>query len=197
MSTSPSMVVRIWRVAPWSRNPLMRASDRMQGLVAVLAVLAMLLAVPVAAAAGTAEYTGSAASLRADNATKTAVSAMVSGPVTSDSTTDTTGHVSITYRAPVSWSLSGRDGRATTEVSGPQARTVTVWLGPDGRLTAPPTPPETAVFRGIGTAVGMIAGIWMAAVVLVFLAHRLAGARNRAVWGHEWQLINRPIGQGT
>ena len=46
-----------WRfVQPFGRHPLVRASDRVEALVLVLAVVVSLLAAPIAAAVGTAVY---------------------------------------------------------------------------------------------------------------------------------------------
>jgi hypothetical protein len=44
MATEPSQTVRLWRRAPWSHNPLMRRTDRIESsllLVVVLFVLMM------------------------------------------------------------------------------------------------------------------------------------------------------------
>ncbi|MFD6463900.1 hypothetical protein ACFWFG_38600, partial [Streptomyces roseolus] len=56
MPKQPRPAARMWQLRPWNSNPLMRGSDRCETLVRMLAALAVLVAVPLAGAAGTASY---------------------------------------------------------------------------------------------------------------------------------------------
>lgn len=49
--------IRWWRLRPWSRNHLMRASDRFEAIIVVLAAAVVLLLIPIAATFGAATHT--------------------------------------------------------------------------------------------------------------------------------------------
>lgn len=49
--------IRWWRLRPWSRNHLMRPSDRFEAMIVLLAAAVVLLLIPVAAAFGTTTHT--------------------------------------------------------------------------------------------------------------------------------------------
>jgi len=49
--------IRWWRLRPWSRNHLMRSSDRVEATLVLLASMLVQLMVPVAAAFGTSTHT--------------------------------------------------------------------------------------------------------------------------------------------
>ncbi|MBH5143639.1 MULTISPECIES: hypothetical protein [Rhodococcus erythropolis group] len=48
--------VRWWRLRPWSENPLMRRSDRIESVVILIVAVTVLLLVPLAGAIGTAAH---------------------------------------------------------------------------------------------------------------------------------------------
>ncbi|UTT46810.1 Rv1733c family protein [Rhodococcus gordoniae] len=56
MIRGDTAAVRWWRLRPWSANPLMRGSDRLEAVAVVLLVAIMLLLVPVAGVIGTDSY---------------------------------------------------------------------------------------------------------------------------------------------
>ena len=162
MPYTPAVLVHLHRGQPWSVNPLMRVSDRVQAAVRILAAVAILAAVPVAGAIGTADYTRATAQIQADNTTKTEVTATItatpSNTVTRASAAGSYGAAQNNYHAPVSWTYRGKPGSATVEVpaSAQRGGQVRIWLGPNGTQTTEPVPSITAAFRGVAAAVAML-----------------------------------------
>ncbi|BCK56031.1 Rv1733c family protein [Nocardia wallacei] len=187
---------RWWRTAPWSRNPLLRVSDRFESGVRVMAIVVALGAVPVCGAIGTAGYTDAQAEIRADNAAKTQVTATITDePVRVSAIVNDTGDNR--YETVVRWSEGGETGQASTDVD-PTARPgdhVTLWVGRDGRPTNPPVPVGTAAWRGIGLALGFLVEIGTCIAVMVWLTTWLVDRCHRAQWAREWRTISRPIEQ--
>ncbi|WP_425303219.1 Rv1733c family protein [Nocardia wallacei] len=192
----PLPALRWWRTAPWGRNPLLRMSDRFEGAVRIVAIVAVLGAVPVCAAIGTAGYTDAQAEIRADNSAKTQVTATITdNPVPVSAIVNDTGDTR--YETAVRWSEGGKAGQASTDVD-PTARPgdqVKLWVGPDGRLTTPPVPIGTAAWRGIGLALGFLVEIGTCIAAVVLLTTWLVGRCHRAQWAREWRTISRPIEQ--
>ncbi len=182
----------LWRARPWDRNPLMRTSDRFEGIVLVVAVLIVMAAVPIAGAVATAGYTASAEDIRRDNADKTAVRATVVADPEKQ-----TGSGATRFDAVVSWDQARGAAKATVAVSSATKRGdgVTVWLGPDGRPVAPPVAAGVAVTNAIAMGLGLLAAVCLAAAALVQAVQWGCGRRHSAEWAREWQLIARPIGQ--
>lgn len=190
MSQYPSLSVRIWRTRPWNTNPLMRASDRFEALVRMLAVAAMLVAIPIAGAAGTAGYTAAAARISSDNSAKVAVTGTISGEAKHTATVSARSEVTESHsEAPVRWNQDGRSGTATIQVPDTATRgdEVTVWLAPDGTPTGPPQRSRVAVGNGIEVGLAVLVAIWGAVLALVALIIWTLGARRRAGWEREWR----------
>lgn len=56
MSRKDPVVVRWWRLRPWSPNPLIRGSDRIETVAVIVMVAVVVLLVPIAGAIGTVSY---------------------------------------------------------------------------------------------------------------------------------------------
>lgn len=177
----------------------MRASDRWESVVRLLAVVVVLLAIPVAGAAGTAGYTAAVERIRSENAGKVAVTATVAGEPVRRVTAARYEGIQEQREAPVQWTRGGSEHSATVEVSGTTelGSRVTVWLGPDEKVTAPPRPSSDAAWSGILTGLAVLAGISCAAIVLVLTASWLLGRIRSAAWESEWRRMSRPIGKDT
>ncbi|WP_330252978.1 hypothetical protein OG874_44270 [Nocardia sp. NBC_00565] len=196
MSTLP---VRMWRVQPWNPSPLMRVSDRVQGLVRILVVLVLLLGVPAAAASGTAAYSSAAEQIRAENATKTAVSATVIGTPVRMQVADRNGTTAEHYQAAVTWDRDGKSGRATIVVpdTAQAGAAVPLWLGPDGQPTAAPQRSSAAAIRGIGVGATVLIEIWVGAAAVLWSTGWVLDHRRHARWDREWRQISHPTGHGS
>jgi hypothetical protein len=151
--------------------------------------------VPIAAAIGTASYTAAAEHIRTDNATKVPVQAtLVADPAKSITVGDDAGTKA---QALVRWERQGHIGQATVDVPDSAARgaTIGIWLGPDGRPEAAPTPTSTAGFTGFAAGFILLGAAW-AAIAVIFGAIRWAlNQRRSAAWAKEWLLVAHPLGR--
>ncbi|WP_181772340.1 Rv1733c family protein [Amycolatopsis pittospori] len=175
------------------RNSLARGSDRFEALVLKLAILAALLAVPVAAAVGSANHDRQVAEAATDAAGRQAATAYLlqAAPIrivdsesvgTDDSTTQAT------------WTDS-RGARHTGGVlatpGSPAGSPVPIWTDARGDLTAAPKTASTAVFDSV------LVGLWLwfavvAGLVLLYRAVRLVLDRRRAAaWARAWAVYPR------
>ncbi|MEV0246318.1 hypothetical protein AB0H76_07015 [Nocardia sp. NPDC050712] len=197
MPKQPRVMVRMWRLRPWSTNPLMRASDRCEVLVRLLAALAVLAAVPLAGAAGTAAYSAAATRLGAENATKVAVTAVIVQPPQQVAARLNQSGASLdVFTAPVRWTWQDRSGTATIGVpgSGVPGDEVRIWLGPDGNPADAPLPTSAAASEGIAAGLMVLCVTWAGALALVCLTTWSVGARRAAHWAREWRAIDHRIG---
>lgn len=201
MSDYPSLPVRAWRMRPWQTNVLIRPTDRLQSLVWMTAVVAMLAAVPVAGAVGTAGYTSAAARISAENATKT----VVPGTITADpertiGMSSGRGEMAAERtEAVVQWMRDGRLGTATVEVASDAKRgeQVSIWLDSNSDPTSPPRSSDVAAGEGATRGLLVVFGCWGSALALVAIIARTLTVRNNARWDREWRDLDRRIGTDT
>ncbi|MEV6426385.1 hypothetical protein [Nocardia sp. NPDC051463] len=182
-------VVHIWWLRPWNTNPLMRASDRIEAAVRIIVVAAVLTAVPVAGALGTAAYTADAARIRAERETRTVVTAVVTEQPARTSEHD--------VQAAVQWLANGRSGAATVSVprlarSGDR---IAVWLGPDGAPTSRPRDPAAAPMTGIGVGVVLLVGVCFCGGCLVQGTAWLLDRRRSVRCDRQWRQLTRSINE--
>ena len=164
-AVSDTFTVRLprWRFA-WlfGRNPLIRAGDRVEALVMVLAVMMALVAVPIAAAVGTAVY-DSRSRLYAEQAQNShVVTAIV------------TDH-KVTHRESLGQTVTvlARWFDAGTEHTGPVSAppgvktgdSIDIWVGEDGSHVGPP--PKTAYDEAVAFASLTWLGAAIAAAALI------------------------------
>ncbi|MFI6871773.1 hypothetical protein [Nocardia sp. NPDC050406] len=195
---SANLPLRLWRVQPWNPNPLMRASDRWESLVWLLAVLAALVAIPIAGAVGTASYTGAAARIAAADADKTRVTATVTGAPE----TVVSAHNGVRlerFPATVRFEHDGRTETVDVDLATPAVAgsTTQLWITADGKPTTPPARAGTAAAEGVGTGLAILVETWCAAAALVWITHALLTSRRNAKWDREWRGMNSHIGRDT
>lgn len=193
--------VRSWRMQPWNPSPLMRVSDRVEGFVRILAVLMLLIAVPTAAAAGTAAYSSASARIHTENATKVVVTgtiigtpARVTAPIA-----DRNATVRDHFEAQVSWIHDGKSGTATVGVpdAAEPGQPASVWLGPDGKPTAPPEQSSAAAVHGIGVGVAVLLEIGCGVAAVVWATTWALNHRRHIRLDREWRQFSHPTGQGS
>ena len=150
------------------RNPLLRASDRIEALAVALAVMVLLLAVPVAAAVGTAVHD----SRRDVYAQQHHARHRVTATITDDTAAQ---HISRTNTATMAarWSAAGAEhtGAVTAHSAPKPGDHVAIWVDHNGALTDEPTPTTRAAVDAVTAALAMLAGVTAAAGIL------LAGTR--------------------
>ena len=168
-----------WRFARlFGFNPLVRISDRVEAFVVVLAVVVMLLAVPIAAAVGTAVYDS-----RSRQYTEQAqTSQVVTGTVTGHKVAY---HESLgpTITVLARWFAAGTEhtGPVSTPPGVKTGDSIDIWVGEDGSHVGPP--PKTAYDEAVAVA----SAIWFSvAIVAGVLVAGTRAALNRAHHA-QWQ----------
>ncbi|PBC40069.1 hypothetical protein CJ179_33830 [Rhodococcus sp. ACS1] len=190
--------LRLWRLAPWSRNPLMRATDRFDSVAAVVMITLILIAVPFAAALGTATYTGLNEQSHSELQTRHAQSAVLiddprlviigRAPSRSPETQD---------RATAQWTAPDGALRSTVVDTKPgmhRGDTVDVWVDRDGNVVDEPR-------SGVGNAeiaVSAALSAWSVAAVCSFVLYMGVRWMNRRSqmrhWDQEWKDFGRTPG---
>ncbi|MBJ8341317.1 hypothetical protein JGU71_20745 [Antrihabitans sp. YC3-6] len=190
-----SSVVSLYRMLPWSRNPLMRATDRLYFTAVIVAVVVFAASVPICAAVGTAAYSSRSAELAADRATKHEVEATVVGVAPAISPEDVrTGAAGVTStNAEVSWTVDGQTFRSSKRVPGAVAKGdhVSIWLDSAGERVDAPLPTSDAAAFAISCAMLGIALSAFALLAGLQLLHAYLAVRNRRAWTQEWELFDR------
>lgn len=195
MARCPSKMRRTWRIAPWSRNPLMRPLDRLEGVLRLVALLAVLAAIPLAMIVGNAVSRAAAARIAGENAAEIPVAAtIVSTPVPIP---DHNGVPTQPPQANVQWKTHDHNGSATLEVPGTAklGDQVTIWLDPAGHRTSGPRPLRESGAQGVNAAVGVALSIGCGAALLVWGTALTLGRRRSAEWEREWRHLGPGIGQ--
>jgi hypothetical protein len=172
------------------RNPLLRASDRIEALVLALAVLVSLLAVPVAAAVGTAVYD----SRRDVYAEQAHTRHVVTATITDDAAAQKISRTN-TATMQARWSAAGAEhtGAVKAPSETKPGDRVAIWVDNNGELTGEPTPTTRAAVDAVKAAVAMWASVAAAAAVL-FTGTRAMCDRIRITgWQHG---IDTLLGRG-
>ncbi|EID81759.1 hypothetical protein W59_01274 [Rhodococcus opacus RKJ300 = JCM 13270] len=188
--------IRWWRLRPWSRNQLMRASDRFEAMIVLLTAAVVLLLIPVAAAFGTATHTRLEHQTEALRAGMHQVPAVLLedtylAPETPEYAIRPVGTQN-TARARWATPHGERTGAVPTDTPAKAGQTVTISVDADGNLTGPiPDSRENDV-----VAVTAACGVWAltAGTVLLIaaLAHRLFHRNRLRRWAHEWKQFDTP-----
>lgn len=143
------------------RNPLIRLSDRVEALVVVLAVVMSLMAIPMAAAVGTAVH-DSRSSLYAEQAqARRIVTATVAGE--RDARPNPS---SPTVWVPARWFDAGAEhtGVIKAERTVKSGDPIEIWVDKTGSQVGPPVPTRAAAEEAVVAAVVTWLGVAIAAV---------------------------------
>ncbi|MEV7551359.1 hypothetical protein AB0N89_17185 [Amycolatopsis sp. NPDC089917] len=186
--------VFLWRRIHPGRNPLARITDRIEAVILVGAVVAALLGIPLAAAAGSEAY----ATMMARSAFETATRHATNAVLLEDAPPARVGFdgtpAAETARVPARWEVpDGRiqDGLVTVDLGASAGDKVTVWLDGSDAVVEPPVMPLDAAGTGIGVGVG----VWLIAAMLLasgyLVALRLLNRARRAAWDREWERLGQ------
>ena len=194
MSGPPGPATRLWRLAPWRHNELMRGADRFESVVVLFVVVLVLLLVPLAGAVGTATYDRLDLEMQAARAAGHPVDAVLIENARPSE--EPTRGVPTQLRAPARWSVDGVEhtGDVDTARRATAGQTVAVWIGPDGDQAPPPRSGAANAAEAVATAlVVWVAGTaGCAAVLSVF--NWLATKRRLARWDREWERVGQSPG---
>ncbi|MFC9552539.1 hypothetical protein ACFTWF_16995 [Rhodococcus sp. NPDC056960] len=195
MTGGNAVPVRWWRLAPWSGNPLMRRSDRIESTIVLVVVVVALMVVPVAGAVGTATYTR-----LTERAHQVAGSGRQVPAVLLDDPRPPPGEIPMRGpagrdQAPARWVLEGTEhtGVVETDIGARAGQTVTVWVDADGNFMQPPNSGTESGIEAISAAIMfLILGITGCGLLLAGTHGALARYR-RSRWQREWQSLgHRP-----
>ncbi|MCS7484735.1 hypothetical protein ACFFQW_43320 [Umezawaea endophytica] len=185
MSTqSLSPVARLVRRVFHGRNPLTRASDRVESTVFVVAVLLALLGVPIAAAIGSEVHARESAVSADQMAGRHQVKAILLQDSAPGAANGVTGlAVRASWVAPDGTRHEGEVSAAHDLAAG---AAVPVWIDGSGAVTSPPLTPDGAVI----TAIGLAGSLWLGLVCVLCSAYlttvHLARRGNARRWAAEW-----------
>lgn len=182
-------LVRLWLLLLRSPRRPMRLLGRYETLLRIVVSLAVVLAVPVAAAIGTAAYTSQAARIQTEQATKFVVDATV--------TTPPVWTPARRFEATVQWNDNGREGIGILPVprSAALGKDVPVWVGPDGAPTSAPPRLAAAALAGLGASLVVLAGIWLSAWLLLRGGGWLLSRHRSTGWAQQWRNLGRPVAE--
>ena len=179
----------------WSRNPLVRRRDRIEGALRLAGVLLCVLAVPLTTSIGISVYDAreQAYSAQARDARQVTAVATEEGVLV-----NTEGHAE-PYRVRATWTVDGQEhrGRVTWADFPNVGVEQTIWVDSSGNAIDPPRPKSRAAADAVVTA--LCAWILVVAGVIGALAlcHRRLDRARYADWEREFQNIteNREWGK--
>ncbi|MFF3567664.1 Rv1733c family protein [Nocardia jiangxiensis] len=196
VTNRPSLPRRLWRTAPWSANPLMRASDRWEAGARIVAVVLLLAAIPFAVHAGTARYDEALVHERAVIAS----AVTVAGTVTERPTVVGQDSVAAvrTWQTQVVWTRAGHTHTATIDVPStarPGDR-FPVRVGGDGRPLHDLSPTDLALGDGVDRAMKVFGSVALVVGAVLAVLYSLLEIRRRADWTREWRGLSREVNRG-
>ncbi|MGV9861755.1 Rv1733c family protein [Rhodococcus koreensis] len=188
--------IRWWRLCPWSRNHLMRFSDRVEATLMLLTATVVLLLIPVAAAFGTATHTQlehQAHTLRAGVHLVPAV-LLADTYLAPDSPEYAIRPVGSQNTARARWSTPGgeRTGAVPTDTPGKAGQTITISVDADGNLTGPIPDSRENTVVAFTAAFGLWALTAGTVLLTAALAHTLFHRNRLRRWAHEWKQFDTP-----
>ncbi len=166
---------RRWRIARIvGRNPLLRRSDRIEALVVLLSLTAMLLTIPLTGVVGAAFYSARERFYIQEAHERHRVTATVT-----DTLLDGSGASVVRAK----WTAPAGECTGTLQLATPAkvGQTFGIWVGKDGNAAFPPTPKWHAVFDAVimaGVALLIVCSALASLVAIVY--SRLNRARDAA-----------------
>lgn len=166
----------------FNRAPLVRSVDRVEAFVVALAFVVAVLAIPIAAAIGTAVHDARSAHYAGEANSRHSVTATVTR-VPDLPPFSRTGMMP----APVEWWDDGTQRTALTQVrtTASAGDRVELWVNDAGEPVTAPASTSRAAVEGVTSAIGIWAGV-VAAVAIVCAGAQLVCNRIRlAAWQHD------------
>lgn len=199
MDTNQALPLRWWRMAPWSRNPLMRRCDRVDAAAALLATVFVLIMVPCAAAFGTATYTGLSEQSHADRQRSHRQAAVLVADPRPGSVAETRtsyrepqNHASAHWTAPDGTLRSG--DVPTPPPDAKSGDTIDVWIDSNGNLAAEPRSGQENATVAVSAALCVWAAAASGAFLLLSCIRWMNSRRRMRQWDREWNEFGRTPG---
>ncbi|MGH3675758.1 MAG: Rv1733c family protein [Mycobacterium sp.] len=172
------------------RDPLVRATDRIEALVLVLAVVVSLLAIPITAAAGTAVY-DSLRQVYAEQAdTRHTVAATVTDVPASQQILRTA-----TTTVSARWNAAGAEhtGAVKAQSTTKTGDTVEIWVDNNGAQAPAPTPTTRAAMEAATGALVIWISVAAIAATLYTLTRAVCDRIRFTGWQHDLEHL---VGNG-
>jgi len=189
MHTSPMRTARLWRIIVPGRDSVARPSDRVQGMLLVLAILTALAASVFAVLLGTGIYLSESTRSRDEAGTRYPVTAtlLADGPsIVFGAGTDALADSGPTDATWVLRDGTRRFGPVDAHAGMVTSNPVPIWVDQTGTAVAPPLSATAAVVDSVVIGIGVGAG----AVFLLALLYRSAvfvlDRFRLARWQQEW-----------
>lgn len=188
-SAQVGLMLRLWRGAPWSRNPLMGGFHRLEIVAVAVTLTFVLLMIPVAAAIGTVYYANSSERAQSERDTRQRVVAVL---LEDSRPADPDGDPRIPRAsdyATARWSVDGVEhtGPLQTPAGATAGQEITVWVDADA---LPTTAPQSGTHAGLD-GVALAVTVWFlsagTAVTVLYVVHRIGLRRRMAQWDREWE----------
>lgn len=180
-----------WTIfALFRRNPLLRTSDRIEALAMAVAVMVSLLAIPVAAALGTAVHDSQRDVYAQQHHTRHLVTATITDDTAAQKISRTN-----TVTMAARWSAAGAEhtGAVTAQSATEPGDHVAIWVDDNGELIDEPTSTSRAGVDAVTAALFMWAGVTTAAALLVAGIQAVCGRIRAIRWQHG---IDTLVGRG-
>jgi hypothetical protein len=163
------------------RNPLLRATDRIEALAMAAAVMVSLLAIPVAAGVGTAVHD----SRRDVYAQQHHTRHLVTATITDDTAAQQISRAN-TVTMAARWSAAGTEhtGAVTVQSATKPGDQAAIWIDDDGALTDEPTSTSRAGVDAVTAALFMWAGVTTAAAILLAGIQAVCDRIRAIRWQH-------------
>jgi len=177
-------IARFWRRLTPGRNPVARASDRIEAVLLLLLVVGTLLMVPFAGALGSSTYADQvtlSAQQQAERHAITAVSLTGTPPqiVSGDGAGSNASMVSVTL---VDLRGVRHPGDVPAEAGTPAGTRFSIWIDGHGELADAPLSPSATVADGVFTAIMAWAAVTGLLVLVYWIGRRLLDRRRSAGW---------------
>jgi hypothetical protein len=172
------------------RDPLVRTTDRIEALVVVLAVVVSLLAIPIAAAVGTAVYDSRRQAYAEQTHTRHTVAATVTD-VSASQQILRTGTITV----PARWTAGGAEhtGAVKAQSTTKTGDTVEIWVDDNGAQAPAPTPTTRAAVEAATGALGIWISVAAIAATLSTLTRAACDRIRFTGWQHDFDSL---VGNG-
>ena len=170
-----------WRfVWLFGRNPLVRAGDRVEALVLVLAIVVALLTAPIATAVGTAVYD----SRREIYAEQAQTRRTVTATVIDDSAAQV--WLGKTMTVPARWFAAGAEHTGTVKArqAVKPGDSIDIWVNQDGSQAGPPM--RTAVYEAVAAGLAIWLSVAIAAAALFAGTRAVLNRLRHARYQHDF-----------
>jgi hypothetical protein len=172
------------------RDPLVRTTDRIEALVVVVAVVVSLLAVPIAAAVGTAVYDSRRQAYAEQTQSRQTVAATVTDVPASQQILRTG-----TTTVPARWTAAGAEhtGAVKAQSTTKTGDTVEIWVDDNGAQVPAPTPTTRAAVEAATGALVIWISVAAIAATLSTLTRAVCDRIRLTGWQHD---LDSLVGNG-